>query len=364
MAAPNTPALSPRMGLQELGADLRVEEVPQNRPGASPRRRAGRGCPPRPPITTASGSRMLMTAAIASPNLDCSRRRVATAGRSPPAARGRDLGQAQAPARAPRVEPLERRPGDDRLHAAPAAAVARRRAPRTSDCGPIRPRSRAGRRAPARRRRCRRRMPVPRMSPTTTLRPRPAPNMASASAKQLASFASLTSTPSAAARSSRTRRPLRHVRVGVLEDAGRRVDDPRRPDPDQGRAPDAGLALEHPDKRVDLPDHVGVARGRSRWGRAGGTRRSRASRSRRRRPRSSSPRGRCRSGSSPPGQHSRAAAAAPRAGPDRSVGAWWVMGSRRPPDGARGARIQAHHWPGYGAGAKSLELPARGKRSV
>src|ERR1019366_4134510 len=98
-----------------------------------------------------------------------------------------DLGQAQAPARAPPGEPPQPRP------ATPG--------------GPPRPRPPTPPPPPH---------PVPRISPTTTPRPRPAPSLASASAKQLASFASRASTPSAAARSSRRRRPFRHVVFEVL----------------------------------------------------------------------------------------------------------------------------------------------------
>ncbi len=81
--------------------------------------------PTPPPMTTASGSTMLMTAAIASPNLDRSLSQRGPGGPVPGARALDDLGQADAPARAPSVVALQGRAGDDRLDAPRATAVAR-----------------------------------------------------------------------------------------------------------------------------------------------------------------------------------------------------------------------------------------------
>jgi hypothetical protein len=58
--------------------------------------------------------------------------------------------------------------------------------------------------------------PVPRITPNTRRRPAPAPSLASDSAKQLASFSTRTSRPSARARSSASGRSLSWVELAFL----------------------------------------------------------------------------------------------------------------------------------------------------
>ena len=91
-----------------------------------------------------------------------------------------------------------RSPGSPIGRTSNAGRAVRRVAARAGGCGPTRRRRRAGRDARGRPPRCRRRQPVPRMTPNTRRWPAPAPSAASDRAKQLASFSTRTSRPSLA----------------------------------------------------------------------------------------------------------------------------------------------------------------------
>ena len=83
--------------------------------------------------------------------------------------------------------------------------------------------------------------PVPRITPNTRRWPAPAPSLASESAKQLASFSTRTSRPSARVEVVAERPAVQLGRVGVLDQAGGRRDRARRADADAGRARRARL---------------------------------------------------------------------------------------------------------------------------
>ena len=103
--------------------------------------------------------------------------------------------------------------------------------------------------------------PVPRITPKTTAPSRPAPSIASESAKQLASFAMRTSRPSARERSRSSGRPLRHTVLELRSTPPAAESAPGVPTPTVPRAESASSACLHQCRDAGDDRLVGVRRG-------------------------------------------------------------------------------------------------------